>query len=79
MTKDQLIEKMEELLKTNKFEMEKRLKRVLKSGALDLDEYPDNYHLPKMLMSALCIEMSNQWKSDNYKDNKTIKNLTIFM
>jgi len=60
--------------------LKKETERLLSVGAVDLDDYPDNYELPKVILIAALISCTDQYRppSDNKRLNKEIKNLSHF-
>jgi hypothetical protein len=78
-TREQFLEKVGELLPDlNTFIMEKA-EKALKSGALDLEKYEDNYLLPKIFMYAMGKEIKDQYKPYNKKDVTVGNNLSYFL
>ena len=62
MTRKELRKKFNELIKENNKMMKEKLEKLLKSGAIDMDPWEDDYVLPKMIMCAMAKEMHHQWK-----------------
>lgn len=79
MTKTQLKRKVKELIKENNKMIEEKLEKLLKSGAINLPDYEDNYVLPKIFMCAIGKEMQFQWKPYNQEDRKTVENVSNFL
>jgi hypothetical protein len=63
MTKEQFLEKVKEMLEDGfvEFVME-RAGKVLKSGAINLEDYENDYVLPKLFMSAMGEEIKFQYE-----------------
>ena len=74
MTRTQLRLKIGELILESNNMIWEKLEKLLKSGAIDLDSWEDDYRLPKHIMCAMGREISFQWKplSDDKKAKKQI-------
>ena len=81
MTRKQLKTKFNELLKENNKMVKEKLEKLLKSGAIDLPSWEDNYTLPKLIMCAMAKEMLHQWKplSDKKMRSREIDNFYAMM
>ena len=79
MTKKQLIKKMNELKKENTSYINERIETALKSGALDLTAYEDDYRLAKTLMCAICRDLAYEWQPYDKELKKEVKNLQHFI
>lgn len=79
MTKEQIRQKIDELLTTNTVEIRKRIEKVLASSCLSLECWEDDYRLPKILMSAVCEEMAFQWYPLNDQDKEELQNIRHFI
>ena len=62
MTKQQLRQKTNELIRESNKMMREKLEKLLKSGAIELSAYSDDYVLPKLIMCAMSKELMHQWK-----------------
>ncbi len=77
MTREEVEIKVLDLTRNIQSELQEEVKRLLDSGAIDLDEHEDNYLLPKMLLTVALenhsqqIAPPNSWK----KERKIIANL----
>ena len=73
MTKEQATQKFEELINNLDFKawaME-RAERMVTSGYVNLEDYEDDYILPKAMMSALGREIEWQYKPmEGFKRNE---------
>lgn len=78
---------------TNQYEVTKRIKemlpdvtagilnqaeRLLKSGAVDLDDYDSDYELPKIILSACLLDVVGYYMPYDPGAIKTVKNLRNF-
>jgi hypothetical protein len=80
MTKEQFLAKVKEMLDDGFVDfIMKRAEKALKSGAINLDSYEDDYVLPKIFMSAMGDEIKFQYKPHNPKDIRTRNNLEKFL
>ena len=79
MTEKQFLEKVNEMLPDlNQLILEKA-KKVFSSGAIDTEEYDNNYLLPKIFLCAMGKEISWQYGVHSKKDEKVVKNLGYFL
>ncbi len=62
MTKKEFSSNITELVQTTCEDMLARISKLVEANSLPLDDYPNDYLLPKMVMSALCTKMSQQWE-----------------
>ena len=62
MTKSQLRKKVNELISQSAKAQRDNIDKVLKSGAVNLSDFEDNYLLPKIVISALLTEEIHQYK-----------------
>ena len=59
--------------------MMNRAKKLLESGAIDLDKYPeDNYKLPRILLNASLEYALDQYELTGSNEKKELKNLRKF-
>ena len=79
MTKKQFTKKFNELKRTTAARITELSDKALKSGAIDLDSWEDNYVLPKIVMTAICRELVNDWKPLDKDYRKESINLQIFL
>ena len=81
MTRTQLRLKIGELILESNNMIWEKLEKLLKSGAIDLDAWEDNYVLPKLIMCAMAKEMQSQWKplSNVKSHNNEIENFYAMM
>ena len=74
MTKEQVIEKVNKLINESADCMKKNVDRVLNNGSVDIENYEDNFLLPKIILQALLKEESFQYKLEG-KDKKVSDNI----
>ena len=79
MTKQQLRQKFNELIRENNKMLREKLEKLLKSGAIDLNNWEDNYVLPKLVMCAMGKEISFQWKPLSKDHKNEIENFYNMM
>jgi hypothetical protein len=79
MTKTQLRKKFNELKKENTKWINDNFEKVLKSGALDLDSYDNDFRLPKVIMCAMLQRLSDQWAPFDKQLKKDVANLKYFI
>ena len=79
MTTIEAIEKIEEMINTDKDKLIQTCKRLLDSGAVDVQGAENNYRLPKIILSAaLHYEAAQYAPLGNSKDRKILNNLKHF-
>jgi hypothetical protein len=80
MTREQFTAKFQELLDSPDFMgfINKKAKDILSSGAIDLEDYENDYRLPKIVLCAVLHDMVWQYEPFNDKDKRTVKNLEHF-
>ena len=80
MTREQFLEKVKEMLGEDfeKFVMG-RAEKALNSGAFDLDDYGNDFILPKIFMSAMGEEIKFQYAPHGKKEIQARNNLTHFL
>ena len=74
MTREQVIEKVNKLINESADCMKKNIERVLDNGSVDIENYEDNFLLPKIILQALLKEESFQYKLEG-KDKKVSDNI----
>jgi hypothetical protein len=77
-TREQIITKIDALLKDARAEVQKEVQMLLDSGAVDLDDAEDNYRLPKLLYIAALQRLAASYEPRNAEDKKVLKNLSAF-
>ena len=77
MTKAQFRKKYKELVKRTAKALELFGEVALSSGAIELDDWKDDYRLPKVVVSAGLKDMFGQWRPLNDNDRKEVTNVHI--
>lgn len=75
MTKRQAISKCKELNKNIHNDVIAECNRLIDSGGVDIDSYPKDYALAKVLVSVALINISTYYKPYTKQAKKDIKNL----
>lgn len=81
-TRRNITKRTNELIKNLNKYIKEDVKKLLDSGAINLDEYEDNYKLPKMMIAAILERQAEKEYCPPYptrKDNKEIKNMKCFI
>ena len=81
MTKKQFWKNFNELKRESLKAMTKKAEKALKSGAIDLKSYEDDFRLPKVVMTAICENLASNvgWKPHDKKLLNELKNLRYFI
>lgn len=61
-TKNQFLEKLEEVLEKTRANIRAKAEHLFNSGAVDPESYEDNYVLPKIILCACLLEQAEQWE-----------------
>jgi hypothetical protein len=78
MTKEQCIAKLEELYPTLIEYLRERTSSLLCSGAVDLDEFVNNYALPKILLCAALKDSVDAFTPIGNRQREILKDLESF-
>ena len=78
MTKDQCMQKIDELLIDIPDYLRKRTEALFSSGGVDPKSYKDNFALPKILMHVALKDCANGFSPMSDKHRALIKNLENF-
>ena len=78
-TKEQFLTKFDELTDTTAEEMRKSARKLLLTGGVNLEQFDDDYRLPKIVACATCHEMSRQWQPLTSEDEKEVANVERFI
>jgi len=78
MTKDQCMQKIDELLIDIPDYLRKRTEALLLSGGVDHEAYMDNFELPKMLMHVALKDCADGFPPMSDKHRALVKNLANF-
>ena len=81
MTKSELLKKFKELKKENNKMIDEKLEKLLKSGAINLPDWNQDFVLAKLIMCAMGKEMQHQWKPlhDSKKMMREVNNFYAMM
>jgi hypothetical protein len=74
-----LSDKILEMVKDDKDFIEEKIQRAITTGAIDLEEFDDDYRLPKMVLWAIYNELLFQRRPLVKEDRKYAKNICLFM
>lgn len=77
MTEKQFKAKFRELAKNVSDHAEKKAMQLIRSGAIDLDDYENNYRLPKLVLKAAFNDAVAGYRPLNDNDRETAKNLML--
>ena len=77
-TREQVISKVDALLKDVRAEVQQEVRRLLSSGAVNVDEADDNYRVPKLLYIAALKRLAASYEPRNDTDKKLLKHLSYF-
>jgi len=75
MTKQQLIEKVNDCLNSDKAHIQKSIEKAIASGCMDIEGAEDNFILPKDLLCAVYREMMWQYSPSDNQDRKRKRNI----
>ena len=78
MTEKQYYSKCKELTKGVNILIEKEVKKLLNSGAFDLNSYHNDFLLPKAVISAIASEIKHQYAPLSDEGRKLTKSLELF-
>ena len=79
MTKTQTKDKIRGITKNIRKEIEKLMEKTLKTGAVDIAQYEDNYRLPKIIVSAILKELTRQYRPLTKEDQAESENIYRFL
>lgn len=79
MTKTQFRRKTKSLKPELNKLIDKKIESLLNSGCVDLDQYENNYLLPKIFMSVMGEVIKDQFKPLTKEGLKEAKNLRYFI
>ena len=79
MTKEQFLTKIDEMSDTTASDMREKARKLLKTGAIDLDAWENDYRFPKIVMCALSKEAAYQWQPLTRPDRKEVSNIEHFI
>ena len=81
MTRKQAEKKVRELIQRTAVKMREDLDSLLRSGGVPLDDYEDDYRLPKAIMTALCLSAAGQWRplTPDHTQERLVKDFAHFI
>jgi hypothetical protein len=77
-TKYETLKRIKEMLPDIMTGVVKQSEHLLDSGAVDIDDYNDDYLLPKIILAACLYDLAHSYKPYNKDDIKTVNNLRNF-
>jgi hypothetical protein len=77
-TKEQFLEKVEELIATATANLRQNAERLFSCGGMDPESYEDDYALPKIILCAALRDEANSWFPHNKEHRKDVQNLRHF-
>ncbi|WP_169704386.1 hypothetical protein [Candidatus Kuenenia stuttgartiensis] len=78
MTKKQFGKRFHELTMHLQHYIENKAEWFIESGAIDLKSYKNDHRLPMIILKAILIDASDNFKSLRLADEKEVKNLLNF-
>ena len=78
MTKEEFIMRVAEMIPDLTSLVMDRARKLVNSGAIDLEEWDNNYRLPKIFMQAMGKEIASQYRTTE-KDMETVNNISRFL
>ena len=75
MTEQQFLEKVQILVDNLPAYIMTEARKILKSGAVNLEKYENNYRLPKNFVSAMGAEIEFQHAPISAADKREVRNL----
>jgi len=79
MTKKQFLTKVDELSDRTAEDIRVRARKALKQGCVELDDWENDYRLPKIMLTAICNEMAWQWRPHTPEDKAEVENIKCFI
>jgi len=78
MTREQFINKSEELIAQTADRLRKETLRLFDSGGLDAEKYEDTYLLPKIVLTAALHKSADDWRPHDQAARREVANLRHF-
>ncbi len=79
MTKEQFDQKFQELVKQVPALLKERSEYLFKSGAIELDQWEDDYRLPRVVITSCLMELARvRFGPSTPKTKKEVRNLLKF-
>ena len=81
MTEDQVKNKVFEMVKSKEFNssIETGINKAFTCGALNTESFPDNFVLPRIILSVILENLAIQYGPINKQDKKDARNLKHFI
>ena len=78
MTKEEFIMRVAEMIPDLTSLVMDRARKLMDSEAIDLEEWENNYRLPKIFMQAISKEIESQYRTTD-RDQQTVNNISRFL
>lgn len=78
MKREDLYNKTLSLLPQIELDIKKELRKVMRSGCLDIQSAEDNFRLPKIVMSAILKHEAEEYEPQDASGKKEVKNVYLF-
>lgn len=79
MTQEQLEQKYNELIEQAVEDLKGSLHKIIQSGAVDIQEYDDDYRLPKLIICAASRRLYDQFRPLSKELTKESYNMYLFL
>jgi hypothetical protein len=79
MTEEQLRKRVKHLSDDMEWSIQTRLDKAIASGAIKMEEYEDNYRLPKIVLVAILRDIEKDFTSPRKEDRKEVENIYKFI
>lgn len=79
MTREQALSKLDEMMPDLMEAIRRKYESALRCGALDLEEWQDDFRLPKVILTAVLEDMTTQYQpiGSTLNDRKSWWNVTL--
>ena len=79
-TREEVLDHIDKLLEDHATSVHQEIKKFLASGAVDLEEWDNNYALPKTLYIQALLNIARDWSMHRLsrREQRTLKNLRRF-
>jgi len=77
-TKHDVLTKIGELLVQHEAQVRETAEKLLRTGAVDVADYEDDYRLPKIILTAALADCSTMYRPLHDEDRQTVNNLRNF-
>ena len=79
LTQEQYLKMCDELSDKTAEAIRAKARTLLKTGAIELSDWDNDYRLPKITLCAICKTMSEQWQPLTDADRKEVDNIEHFI